>query len=420
MQEAPEHPVKACQIHRGVPFVFQAEQGILSGRPKGAALLEALMAHLQLSQYNTAIALDFEQVQFVDVSCADEMLKKLLLRLRSGELKNRFVFIVSANASVRETVEAVLQLRDLAVLAEDGEGGVELLGALKTPMREALDVLLSENAPLLPKFQSRSIKTSISYATDSMPYSDSGWCADCATVPSWEGGDNTSMYQFSKRQFFWVCTWVVCAGLAVAQQLREGTLRVQESVENMRDAPNGRKVGTLLKGTEIEEISRDGKWVRFRIEGWIWGPSLEGFVEERPREEAAAAEPAPRLPLQDAMPRAKRLVNEEYGTFYGMHIDADLELLRIRLRVGDIGQERLRARQRVVMKAIWDLVGDELDEPITRVRIETNRADGSGAVGTVFAECPVETLDVEELSEEEWARTVRISDDGGQSWVDEP
>lgn len=228
------------------------------------------------------------------------------------------------------------------------------------------------------------------------------------------------MYQFSKRQFFWVCTLVLCAGLAVAQQLREGTLRVQESVENMRDAPNGRKVGTLLEGTEIEEISRDGKWVRFRIEGWIWGPSLEGFVEERPREEAAPAEPAPRLPLQDAMPRAKRLVNEEYGTFYGMHIDADLELLRIRLRVGDIGQERLRARQRVVMKAIWDLVGDELDEPITRVRIETNRADGSGAVGTVFAECPVETLDVEELSEEEWARTVRISDDGGQSWVDEP
>lgn len=206
----------------------------------------------------------------------------------------------------------------------------------------------------------------------------------------------------------------------MAQQLREGTLRVQESVENVRDAPNGRKFGTLLEGTEIEEISRDGKWVRFRVEGWIWGPSLEGFVEERPRDEVAAVQPAPRLPLQDAMPRAKRLVNEQYGTFYGLHIDADLELLRIRLRVGDIGQERLRARQRVVMKAIWDLVGDELDEPVTRVRIETNRADGSGAVGTVFAECPVETLDVEELSEKEWARTVRISDDGGQSWVDEP
>ncbi|MEC8645790.1 MAG: hypothetical protein VXY00_02335 [Candidatus Latescibacterota bacterium] len=206
----------------------------------------------------------------------------------------------------------------------------------------------------------------------------------------------------------------------MAQQLRERTLLVQESVENVRDAPNGRKFGTLLEGTEIEEISRDGKWVRFRVEGWIWGPSLEGFVEERPRDEVATVQPAPRLPLQDAMPRAKRLVNEQYGTFYGLHIDADLELLRIRLRVGDIGRERLRVRQRVVMKAIWDMVGGELDEPISRVRIETNRADGSGAVGIIYAECPVETLEVEELSEEEWMSTVRISEDGGQSWIDGP
>ena len=228
------------------------------------------------------------------------------------------------------------------------------------------------------------------------------------------------MYQFYKRQPIWVCTLVFCAGLAVAQQLREGTLRVQESVENVRDAPNGRKFGTLLEGTEIEEISRDGKWVRFRVEGWIWGPSLEGFVEERPRDEVAAVQPAPRLPLQDAMPRAKRLVNEQYGTFYGLHIDADLELLRIRLRVGDIGRERLRVRQRIVMKAIWDMVGGELDEPIARVRIETNRADGSGAVGIIYAECSVEALEVEELSEEEWMSTVRISEDGGQSWVDGP
>ena len=120
------------------------------------------------------------------------------------------------------------------------------------------------------------------------------------------------------------------------------------------------------------------------------------------------------------MPRAKRLVNEQYGTFYGLHIDADLELLRIRVRVGDIGRERLRVRQRVVMKAIWDMVGGELNEPISRVRIETNRADGSGAVGIIYAECPVETLEVEELSEEEWMGTVRISEDGGQSWIDGP
>ena len=78
----------------------------------------------------------------MDVSCADEMLNKLLLRLRSGELGSRFVYISQANTSVRETIEAVLQLRELAVLYR-AEEQVELLGALKRPMREALDVLLA-------------------------------------------------------------------------------------------------------------------------------------------------------------------------------------------------------------------------------------------------------------------------------------
>ncbi len=140
MQEATVASKRA--IDRGAPFVFKAEQGILSGRPKGAALLEALMAHLLGGAEYAATALDFTHVQFVDVSCADEMLNKLLLRLRSGELKNRFVFVIGANASVRETLEAVLQLRDLAVLLEGEGGDIELLGALKRPMREALDVLI--------------------------------------------------------------------------------------------------------------------------------------------------------------------------------------------------------------------------------------------------------------------------------------
>ena len=136
MQEATVASKRA--IDRGAPFVFKAEQSILSGRPKGAALLEALMAHLLGGAEYAATALDFTHVQFVDVSCADEMLNKLLLRLRSGELKNRFVFVIGANASL----EAVLQLRDLAVLLEGEGGDIELLGALKRPMREALDVLI--------------------------------------------------------------------------------------------------------------------------------------------------------------------------------------------------------------------------------------------------------------------------------------
>ena len=123
-------------------YCFAAEQGILSGRPKGAELLADLMAHLLCGSDNSATPLNFSQVSFMDVSCADEMLNKLLLRLRSGELGSRFVYIAQANTSVRETIEAVLQLRELAVLHR-AEEQVEVLGALKRPMREALDVLLA-------------------------------------------------------------------------------------------------------------------------------------------------------------------------------------------------------------------------------------------------------------------------------------
>jgi DNA-binding transcriptional ArsR family regulator len=141
MQEAVAAPIQKQAIERGSPYVFTAAQGILSGRPKGAEILNALMAHLLKCPDLCAFALDFSQVSFVDVSCADEMLNKLLLRLRSGELGNRFVHIEGANTSVRETIEAVLQLRELSALIED-ETGIQLLGALKRPMREALDVLL--------------------------------------------------------------------------------------------------------------------------------------------------------------------------------------------------------------------------------------------------------------------------------------
>ena len=99
------------------------------------------MGYLLRGPDNAATPLDFNQVSFIDVSCADEMLNKLLLRLRSGEMGSRYVYIKVANTSVRETIEAVLQLRELAVLYRSGDQ-IELLGMLKRPMREALDVLL--------------------------------------------------------------------------------------------------------------------------------------------------------------------------------------------------------------------------------------------------------------------------------------
>ncbi len=141
MQELATRRAEGQAVIEAPPFVLPPGQAILSGRSKGAELLAALTeAILRVPDYSVT-PLDFSHVSFMDVSCADEMLHKLLLRLRSGELGNRYVYIQGTNTSLRETIEAVLQLRELSALLKEGDD-VVLLGVLKRPMREALDVLL--------------------------------------------------------------------------------------------------------------------------------------------------------------------------------------------------------------------------------------------------------------------------------------
>lgn len=126
------------------PFVFEASNGILSGRERGEDLLDRLMVHMQDAEPDGVTPLDFSKIEFMDISCADEFLSKLLMRIGSGELGNRYAYIQEANLSIRETLEAVLKLRRLAALIKEAGGEISVLGTLKTPIREALDVVLQK------------------------------------------------------------------------------------------------------------------------------------------------------------------------------------------------------------------------------------------------------------------------------------
>jgi len=198
-----------------------------------------------------------------------------------------------------------------------------------------------------------------------------------------------------------------------AKRRQEGILAVKASVENFRDAPNGKKLGTLLRGAEIEKISQEGRWVRFRIEGWVWGPSLEGFAEEE--ETGAAEEEPPHLPLQDNLPRIKRFVNEKHGVFYGLSLDEDLLRLTVRFRVRDIEREALERRQMAVQLEVLNILEGKVE--FDTIRVETNRSDGGGQVGSEIAETAV--ADVRRYAGgpvAEWKAHTRISTDGGETW----
>ena len=199
---------------------------------------------------------------------------------------------------------------------------------------------------------------------------------------------------------------------SVAAKLRSApTFVVEASVENFRDAPNGTKLGTLMAGTEIESIGEEGRWVRFRVEGWVWGPSLEGYVSEEERDELEE-EPIP--PLQDERPRIKELVNDRYGVFYGVGLDEDMGRLWLRFRVRDLEREAWERRAFAVQRGAVELLQGRVE--FSEIRIETNRPDGSGEVGQYVA--ATAAADLASVGEDwaAWRQHTRFSTDGGETW----
>jgi len=51
-------------------------------------------------------------------------------------------------------------------------------------------------------------------------------------------------------------------------------LYVNVESENLRAAPQGQKIGTLLRGTEAVVLVEKEKWVKIQITGWMWKESM--------------------------------------------------------------------------------------------------------------------------------------------------
>lgn len=63
--------------------------------------------------------------------------------------------------------------------------------------------------------------------------------------------------------------------LLISQSLISETLFVKGKVLNFREEPNGKKIGVLYSGTEIEQVYNKGKWARVKVYGWVYKPLTE-------------------------------------------------------------------------------------------------------------------------------------------------
>lgn len=51
------------------------------------------------------------------------------------------------------------------------------------------------------------------------------------------------------------------------------TLRLKVEKENLRKTPGGKKIGEVLKDTELKVIRTEERWIEVEIVGWIWKDS---------------------------------------------------------------------------------------------------------------------------------------------------
>jgi len=124
-----------------VPYKVQAvgapEKDLLITREVGHETKEQICGELAQLEPNTVLDLDFRAIRFMDVSCADEMIVRVLARLEAGEYPDRFISLSHIGVQHRENIEAALKIAKKATLVRQKESW-EILGELVSSHRTAL------------------------------------------------------------------------------------------------------------------------------------------------------------------------------------------------------------------------------------------------------------------------------------------
>jgi hypothetical protein len=92
---------------------------------------------LPKSEDGNTVVIDFGAVRCLDISCADEVVGKLLLQYGNGQY-----FVLSGVTEAHcESIEMVLERHGMTVVAQSRDGSLQVLGPLDEPVRRAFVAL---------------------------------------------------------------------------------------------------------------------------------------------------------------------------------------------------------------------------------------------------------------------------------------
>jgi hypothetical protein len=118
-----------------------AANGDLVTRRTGQRVRAAIELELGAEHDGHVAGLDFGTVRCLDLSCADEIVGRLLRE--HGEA--RFV-LLNVTAAQRDAIEFVLERHRLAVVVQDAGGALDVVGAVPEPARDVFGALVAGGA----------------------------------------------------------------------------------------------------------------------------------------------------------------------------------------------------------------------------------------------------------------------------------
>jgi hypothetical protein len=118
-----------------------ASNGDLVTRHTGQRVRAAIEQVLAAERDGHVAGLDFGTVRCLDLSCADEIVGRLLRE--HGEAQ--FV-LLNVTAAQRDAIEFVLERHRLAVVVQDAGGALDVVGTLPAPARDVFGALAAGGA----------------------------------------------------------------------------------------------------------------------------------------------------------------------------------------------------------------------------------------------------------------------------------
>lgn len=132
--------IHTIQVDRVLREAVATPYTNLVTRPTGAAVRNGIQQQIEAIGCSTA-KLDFSAVGLIDLSCADEVVAKLLLGTEPSS--NRFVLLLGIDEHHAEAIDHVLDHHSIAIVARQLTGEPLLLGRVGRDARVAFGQVLA-------------------------------------------------------------------------------------------------------------------------------------------------------------------------------------------------------------------------------------------------------------------------------------